>query len=105
MLYQMQIDIFDSPFLIASNFLKSCGHGSWKSMAKYCVEDVPNLLKDENLDNVTTLLSRLVESLPANAGDLIKCVIEVRRKEEGESSLSKEEKERLFLKVSFLLLC
>ncbi|KAF7094680.1 hypothetical protein CFC21_096974 [Triticum aestivum] len=80
----------------------SCGHGSWKSMAKYCVEDVPNLLKDENLDNVTTLLSRLVESLPANAGDLIKCVIEVRRKEEGESSLSKEEKERLFLKEKVL---
>uniref|UniRef100_A0A453R7T8 glutathione gamma-glutamylcysteinyltransferase n=1 Tax=Aegilops tauschii subsp. strangulata TaxID=200361 RepID=A0A453R7T8_AEGTS len=80
----------------------SCGHGSWKSMAKYCVEDVPNLLKDESLDNVTTLLSRLVESLPANAGDLIKCVIEVRRKEEGESSLSKEEKERLFLKEKVL---
>lgn len=80
----------------------SCGDGSWKSMAKYCVEDVPNLLKDEGLDNVTTLLSRLVESLPANAGDLIKCVIEVRRKEEGGSSLSNEEKERLALKEKVL---
>jgi glutathione gamma-glutamylcysteinyltransferase len=69
-------------------------------MAKYCVEDVPNLLKDESLNDVATLLSHLVESLPANAGDLIKWVIEVRRKEEGESSLSKEEKERLALKVS-----
>jgi glutathione gamma-glutamylcysteinyltransferase len=73
-------------------------------MAKYCVEDVPNLLKDESLNDVATLLSHLVESLPANAGDLIKWVIEVRRKEEGESSLSKEEKERLALKVSSFLL-
>lgn len=71
-------------------------------MAKYCVEDVPNLLKDESLDNVPTLLSHLVESLPANAGDLIKWVVEVRRKEEGGSSLSKEEKERLVLKEMVL---
>lgn len=73
-------------------------------MAKYCVEDVPSLLKDESLDNVPTLLSLLLESLPANAGDLIKWVIEVRRGEEGGSSLSKEEKERLIFKVIFLLL-
>uniref|UniRef100_A0A453J7E6 glutathione gamma-glutamylcysteinyltransferase n=1 Tax=Aegilops tauschii subsp. strangulata TaxID=200361 RepID=A0A453J7E6_AEGTS len=82
----------------------SCGDESWKSMAKYCVEDAPNLLKDESPDNVTTLLSRLVGSLPANAGDLIKCVVEVRRKDDGGSCLSKEEKERLLLKVSFLFL-
>lgn len=70
-------------------------------MAKYCVEDLPNLLKGENLDNVQTLLSRLIESLPAEAEALIKWVAEVRRKEEGGPSLSKEEKERLFLKVPF----
>jgi len=58
-------------------------------------------LKGENLDNVQTLLSRLIESLPADAEALIKWVVEVRRKEEGEPSLSKEEKERLFLKVTF----
>uniref|UniRef100_A0ACD5VB30 Uncharacterized protein n=1 Tax=Avena sativa TaxID=4498 RepID=A0ACD5VB30_AVESA len=80
----------------------SCGDERWKSMAKYCVEDVPNLLKDESLDNASTLLSHLVESLPANAGDLIKWVIEVRRKEEGGSSLSKEEQERLNLKEKVL---
>ena len=100
-MFPMQMDAF-SIFLypIASNFLQSCGDESWKSMAKYCVEDVSNLLKDESLDTVTALLSHLVESLPANAGDLIKWVVEVRRKEEGISSLSKEEKERLVLKVS-----
>ena len=58
-------------------------------------------MKGENLDNVQTLLSRLIESLPADAEALIKWVVEVRRKEEGEPSLSKEEKERLFLKVTF----
>jgi len=58
-------------------------------------------LKGENLDNVQTLLSRLIESLPADAEALIKWVVEVRRKEEGEPSLSKVEKERLFLKVTF----
>ena len=95
----MQMDTFAVlPFLIGFNFLQSCGDEGWKNMAKYCVEDVPNLLK--SLDNVSTLLSHLVQSLPANAGDLIKWVIEVRRKEEGGSCLSKEEKERLVLKVS-----
>ena len=58
-------------------------------------------MKGENVDNVQTLLSRLIESLPADAEALIKWVVEVRRKEEGEPSLSKEEKERLFLKVTF----
>ncbi|XP_006655670.1 glutathione gamma-glutamylcysteinyltransferase 1-like [Oryza brachyantha] len=80
----------------------SCRDESWKSMAKYCMEDVPDLLKDENANNVPALLSRLVKSLPANAGNLIKWVIEVRRKEEGGSGLSKEEKERLVLKEMIL---
>ena len=58
-------------------------------------------MKGENLDNIQTLFCRLIESLPADAEALIKWVVEVRRKEEGEPSLSKEEKERLFLKVTF----
>ncbi|XP_062190304.1 glutathione gamma-glutamylcysteinyltransferase 1-like [Phragmites australis] len=80
----------------------SCGNESWKSIAKYCVEDLPNLLKAESPDDVPTLLSHLIESLPANAGALIKWVVEVRRKEEGRPTLSKEEKERLFLKENVL---
>lgn len=70
-------------------------------MAKYCVEDLPELLKAESLDNVPTLLSRFIDSLPANAGSLIKWVVEVRRKEEDGPCLSKGEKERLFVKVVF----
>lgn len=74
-------------------------------MSKYCVEDLPSLLKAGNLDNVPALLSRLIESLPADAESLIKWVVEVRRKEEGGPSLNKEEKERLFLKVAFPDFC
>jgi len=85
----------------SSLYTVSCRDENWKSIAKYCVEDLPNLLKGENLDNVQTLFSRLIESLPADAEALIKWVVEVRRKEEGGPSLSKEEKERLFLKVTF----
>ncbi|KAK3163346.1 hypothetical protein QOZ80_1AG0002440 [Eleusine coracana subsp. coracana] len=80
----------------------SCGDESWKSMAKYFAEDLPNILEIESLDNVPTLLSCLIATLPANAGALIKWVVEVRRREEGGSSLSKEEKERLFLKENVL---
>uniref|UniRef100_A0A0D9WKP2 Phytochelatin synthase C-terminal domain-containing protein n=1 Tax=Leersia perrieri TaxID=77586 RepID=A0A0D9WKP2_9ORYZ len=80
----------------------SCRDESWKSMAKYCMEDLPSLLKDKSIHNVRALLSRLVKSLPANAGNLIKWVVEVRRKEEGGSGLSNEEKERLILKEKVL---
>ncbi|KAL6838667.1 hypothetical protein ACP4OV_031381 [Aristida adscensionis] len=86
----------------SSLYTVSCRDENWKIMAKYCVEDFPNLVKDESLDNVPTLLSRLIESLPSNAEALIKWVVEVRRKEEGGPSLSKEEKERLFLKENVL---
>lgn len=80
----------------------SCRDENWKRMSKYCVEDLPSLLKAGNLDDVPALLSRLIESLPADAESLIKWVVEVRRKEEGGPSLNKEEKERLFLKENVL---
>ena len=47
-------------------------------MAKYCVEDFPNLLKTENFDNVPTLLSHLIDSFAANAGSFIKWAVQVR---------------------------
>ncbi|CAD6233398.1 unnamed protein product [Miscanthus lutarioriparius] len=86
----------------SSLYTVSCRDESWKSMANYCVEDLPNLLKTENLYNVPTLLSHLIGSLPANAGSFIKWVVEVRRKEEGGQCLSKEEKERLLVKENVL---
>lgn len=83
--------------------MQNCRDESWQSMAKYCIEVVPNLLRDNSVDNVLTILSRLVNHLPPNAGNFIKWVIEVRRQEEGGSGLSKEEEERLILKVIFNL--
>ncbi|KAJ1282083.1 hypothetical protein BS78_03G022900 [Paspalum vaginatum] len=86
----------------SSLYTVSCRDESWKSMAKYCGEDLPNLLKADNLDNIPTLLSHFIDSLPANAGSLIKWVVEVRRKDEDGPCLSKEEKERLFVKETIL---
>ncbi|CAO2186147.1 unnamed protein product, partial [Urochloa humidicola] len=72
------------------------------SMARYWVEDLPDSLKDESHDSVPTLLSHFIDSLPANAGSLINWVVEVRRKDEDGPCLSKEEKERLFVKEKVL---
>ncbi|KAG8068705.1 hypothetical protein GUJ93_ZPchr0005g16049 [Zizania palustris] len=77
----------------------NCRDESWKSVEKYCTEDLPNLLKDDNVENVLTLLSRLVKHLPPNAGNLIKWTIEVRRQEEVGSNFSKDADGRPILKV------
>lgn len=63
------------------------------------MDEVPILLKSEDLKSVPLVLSILLESLPACAGYFIKWVLEVRRQDENGSSLSKEEKERLAAKV------
>lgn len=76
----------------------SCRHESWVNTAKYLIDDVPVLLKSGTLNSVPDVLSLILKSLPANAGDFIKWVAEVRRQEENGSSLSKEEKGRLAVK-------
>ncbi|XP_077250759.1 glutathione gamma-glutamylcysteinyltransferase 1-like isoform X2 [Tasmannia lanceolata] len=80
----------------------SCKHESWVSTAKYLIEDVPILLNSEDINNVQKILSAWFTSLPTGAEEFIKWVAEVRRQEEGESSLSKEEKERLSVKEEIL---
>ncbi|XP_072966627.1 glutathione gamma-glutamylcysteinyltransferase 1-like isoform X2 [Typha angustifolia] len=80
----------------------SCKHDTWVGMAKYLLDDVPNLVKSASLNSVTAVLFLLFKNLPASAGDFIKWVAEVRRQEEDGSSLSKEEKERLALKEEVL---
>uniref|UniRef100_A0A0E0DRE6 glutathione gamma-glutamylcysteinyltransferase n=1 Tax=Oryza meridionalis TaxID=40149 RepID=A0A0E0DRE6_9ORYZ len=89
----------EAPLLIRA---VNCRDESWQSMAKYCIEVVPNLLRDNSVDNVLTILSRLVNHLPPNAGNFIKWVIEVRRQEEGGSSPSREANEMPFLKEKVL---
>nr|CAD1820899.1 unnamed protein product [Ananas comosus var. bracteatus] len=104
--YVMQCASSEESHMIASyhrkHFKQSCRHESWLSMAKYLVDEVPILLKSETLDSVPAVLSLFIKSLPSSAGDFIKWVAEVRRQEEGGSTLSNEEKARLALKEEVL---
>ncbi|WOL05194.1 glutathione gamma-glutamylcysteinyltransferase 1 [Canna indica] len=80
----------------------SCRDEGWLSIAKYLIDDVPMLLKSEDPKSVSQVLSLILKCLPASAGDFIKWVAEVRRQEEGGSTLTEEEKERLTLKEEIL---
>ncbi|KAJ4776314.1 Glutathione gamma-glutamylcysteinyltransferase 1 [Rhynchospora pubera] len=80
----------------------SCRDDNWVKVAKYLREDVPKLVRSETVNSVQALFSLLFRTLPSSAGDFIKWVVEVRRQEEGVSSLSPEERERLNLKEEVL---
>lgn len=80
-------------------FLQSCKHESWVSTAKCLMDDVPLLLKSENLKDLKKVLSVVFTSLPSNFGEFIKWVAEVRREEDAGESLSEEERARLVTKV------
>ncbi|XP_028777037.1 glutathione gamma-glutamylcysteinyltransferase 1-like [Neltuma alba] len=80
----------------------SCKHESWISIAKFLMDDVPLLLKSDDVKNVHKVLSVVVNSLPSNFGDFIKWVAEVRRREDGSPSLSVEEKARVSIKAEVL---
>ncbi|KAK7858750.1 glutathione gamma-glutamylcysteinyltransferase 1, partial [Quercus suber] len=83
-------------------FKQSCRHDSWKSVAKYLVEDVPHLLKSEDLKDVQNVLSMVFKSHPADLRDFIKWVAEVRTQEDGNGILSEEEKGRIGIKEEIL---
>lgn len=68
------------------------------------MDDVPVLLRSENVKDIDKVLSVVFTSLPSNFGDFIKWVAEVRRWEDGGQNLSQEEKGRLAYKV-FVCLC
>ncbi|KAJ3679708.1 hypothetical protein LUZ60_017719 [Juncus effusus] len=81
----------------------SCKHDSWLTMAKYLTEDVPQIIKSDNLHTIEQLLSTLFESLPTNAGDFIKCIVEIKGPDEGRSDIiTQEERERLSLKEKLM---
>jgi len=80
-------------------FLQSCRHESWVNTLKHLIDDVPIFLRSEGLNNIPDALSLIFKSVLANAGDFIKWVAEVGRREEDGSGLSKEEKGRLSIKV------
>ncbi|KAG6515981.1 glutathione gamma-glutamylcysteinyltransferase 1-like isoform X1 [Zingiber officinale] len=80
----------------------NCRDESWLSIVKYLINDVPILLKSEDLKSASQVLDCVLKSLPACAGDFIKQILEVRRQEEDGSTLSNEEKERHALKGEIL---
>ncbi|KAJ6828854.1 glutathione gamma-glutamylcysteinyltransferase 1-like isoform X1 [Iris pallida] len=80
----------------------NCRHESWLTTAKYFLDDVPHLLKLEDLKSVREVLLLVLQSLPANIGDFITWVAEVRRHEDDGSNFSKEEKGRLHVKEKVL---
>lgn len=79
--------------------LQSCKNESWVGIAKYLMDDVPLLLKSADLQDVEKVLSVIFSSLPSNFAEFIKWVAEVRRREDGDQSLSPEEKARVAVKV------
>ncbi|PQM38825.1 glutathione gamma-glutamylcysteinyltransferase 1 isoform X1 [Prunus yedoensis var. nudiflora] len=88
--------------IVIWGFLQSCKHKSWVGIAKYLMDDVPLLLKSEEVKDIQEVLSVVFMSLPSNFGQFIKWVAEVRRREDGDQSLSPEEKARLALKEEVL---
>ncbi|KAM1031965.1 glutathione gamma-glutamylcysteinyltransferase 1-like isoform X2 [Malus sylvestris] len=80
----------------------SCKHESWVGVAKYLMDDVPLLLKSEEVKDIQEVLSVVFMSLPSYFGQFIKWVAEVRRREDGGQSLSLEEKARLAVKEEVL---
>ncbi|XP_024019168.1 glutathione gamma-glutamylcysteinyltransferase 3 isoform X2 [Morus notabilis] len=80
----------------------SCSHESWNSVVKYLIEDVPLLLKLDDMKDVQEVLSVVFKSPPADLREFIKWVAEVRSQEDGSLFLSEEEKGRLAVKEEVL---
>ncbi|XP_057433896.1 glutathione gamma-glutamylcysteinyltransferase 1-like [Lotus japonicus] len=81
---------------------QSCKHESLSSIEKFLIDDVPSLLKSEDVKDICKVLSVIVTSLPSNFEEFIKWVAEIRRREDGGPSLSEEEKTRAVVKEEVL---
>ncbi|KAK7336888.1 hypothetical protein VNO77_17439 [Canavalia gladiata] len=80
----------------------SCRHDGWNSVAKFLTEDLPQLLKSEDLKDIQEVFSVVFKSPPSELSELITWIAEVRRQEDGNLSLSKEERGRLAIKADIL---
>ncbi|KAH9785274.1 glutathione gamma-glutamylcysteinyltransferase 1 [Citrus sinensis] len=80
----------------------SCKHENWVGIAKYLLDEVPKIVKSKDFKDFGEVLTVLFTSLPSNFGEFVKWVAEVRRREDGDHSLSQEEKGRLALKEEVL---
>jgi len=88
--------------------MQSCKHESWIGVAKYLMDDVPHLLKSEDVKDMDSVLSILCTSLPSDFGKFIQWFAEVRRERDGGIGISEEEKGRLAIKVwcsVFIFIC
>ncbi|KAG5080464.1 hypothetical protein JHK86_004529 [Glycine max] len=77
-------------------------HEGWSSVAKFLTKDVPQLLKSEDLKDIQEVLSLAFKSPPSELRGLITWIVEVRRQEDGNLTLSEEEKGRLVIKAHIL---
>ncbi|XP_028777881.1 glutathione gamma-glutamylcysteinyltransferase 3-like isoform X1 [Neltuma alba] len=80
----------------------SCRHEGWNSVANYLAEEVPLLLKSEDLEDIQKLLSVIFKSPPIELRGFITWIAEVRRQEDGNLTLSEEERGRLAIKAEIL---
>ncbi|OIV92069.1 hypothetical protein TanjilG_08742 [Lupinus angustifolius] len=83
-------------------FNQSCRHEGWSSVARFLSEDVPLLLKFEDLKDIHEVLSSVFKSPPDELRGFITWVAEVRRKEDGNLTLSEKEIGRLAIKADIL---
>ncbi|TKY62338.1 Glutathione gamma-glutamylcysteinyltransferase 3 [Spatholobus suberectus] len=67
----------------------SCRHQGWSSVAKFLTEDVPQLLKSEELKDIQEALSVVFKSPPSELRRLITWIAEVRRQEDWESHIER----------------
>lgn len=79
--------------------MQSCQHDGWNNIIKYLTEEIPQLLKTEDVKDVRELLSVVFKMPPPNLRQFIKWVAEVREKEDGNVKLNAEERGRLAVKV------
>ncbi|KAG4995068.1 hypothetical protein JHK82_031803 [Glycine max] len=84
------------------DYLQSCRHEGWSSVAKFLTEDVPQLLKSEDLKDIQEVLSHAFKSPPSELRGLITWIAEVCRQEDGNLTLSEDEKGRLAIKANIL---
>ncbi|PKI38856.1 hypothetical protein CRG98_040756, partial [Punica granatum] len=80
----------------------SCRNESWNGIAKYLADDVPLLLKFEDVKDIKKVIGIVCASLPSDFEKFIQWVAEVRRAEDGGTSISQEEKGRLAAKDEVL---
>lgn len=90
---------FDVMVELIFDYMQSCRHEGWSSVAKFLTEDVPLILKSENLKEIPEVLSVVYKSPPSELREFITWIAEVRRQEDGNLTLSEEEKGRLAIKV------